>query len=64
MLAEEPHHDSATAEKPKHPMRAPMRRGQGELPAVSASAVKMSACGKASACESPSGTLEEARDMA
>ena len=64
LLAMQPIQLSATTETPKHPMRAPMRRGQGELPAVSVSAVKMSACGKASACESLSGTLEEARDMA
>ena len=57
LLAEEPLHFSATTEKPKHPMRAPMRMGQRELPAGSASAVKISACGKAGAGDSPPGTL-------
>ena len=56
LLAEEPLHDSATTEKPRHPMRAPMRRGQAELPAVF-----VLTCGKAGECDSPSG--RERREM-
>ena len=56
MLAEEHLHFSATTEKPRHPMRAPMRRGQGELLAMS-----VLTCGKAGECDSPSG--RERREM-